>query len=197
MLKKHGFKALVILAILLFSAMWAYTHSGRTDKYGGHYNRKTGTYHYHNSGTVERPTTPKPTITPKTMTVNEDEIQKLKEQVSKLTTEVNELKWQVRDLHFMTESLRIPIVDRDEGHFYYAKTSQGMWGMLPSESLSAESYYLIRSAPQLGYTKEKEKELIDKLRKTWKNPFLNPYDEKYNVVEAKYHPDSKIYIEVR
>lgn len=30
----------------------AYPHSGRTDKYGGHYNRKTGVYHYHNSGSV-------------------------------------------------------------------------------------------------------------------------------------------------
>ena len=26
------------------------SHSGRTDSSGGHYNRKTGTYHYHNSG---------------------------------------------------------------------------------------------------------------------------------------------------
>lgn len=25
-------------------------HSGRTDSNGGHYNRKTGVYHYHNSG---------------------------------------------------------------------------------------------------------------------------------------------------
>lgn len=28
----------------------AHTHSGRTDANGGHYNRKTGGYHYHNSG---------------------------------------------------------------------------------------------------------------------------------------------------
>ena len=25
-------------------------HSGRTDKYGGHYNRMTGEYHYHGGG---------------------------------------------------------------------------------------------------------------------------------------------------
>lgn len=25
-------------------------HSGRTDKNGGHYNHKTGEYHYHNGG---------------------------------------------------------------------------------------------------------------------------------------------------
>ena len=28
----------------------AYSHSGRTDSRGGHYNRKTGQYHYHNGG---------------------------------------------------------------------------------------------------------------------------------------------------
>ena len=30
--------------------MFLFPHSGRTDKYGGHHNRKTGGYHYHNSG---------------------------------------------------------------------------------------------------------------------------------------------------
>ena len=57
MFKKYGFKTLVILLILLFSAVIAYTHSGRTDRRGGHYNRKTGTYHYHNSGTTRSSTT--------------------------------------------------------------------------------------------------------------------------------------------
>lgn len=33
-----------IVPVLLFA------HSGRTDANGGHYNRKTGEYHYHNSG---------------------------------------------------------------------------------------------------------------------------------------------------
>lgn len=57
MLRKYGFKIAVILSILLLSAVFAYTHSGRTDKYGGHFNRKTGEYHYHNSGTVGRSST--------------------------------------------------------------------------------------------------------------------------------------------
>ena len=40
-----------------------YTHSGRTDKYGGHHDHKNGGYHYHNPGTVPRPTTPTPSRT--------------------------------------------------------------------------------------------------------------------------------------
>ena len=199
MFRKHIFKVFTVFAILLFSAVWAWTHSGRTDKYGGHYNRKTGTYHYHNSGTVQRSTTPsKPTVstaTPKTVTVDIVEFQNLKNQILKLTTEVNQLKWQVKDLHFMTETLRIPIVDKDEGHFYYAKTNHGLWGMLPSEAISAETFYLIGSASQLGYSKDKIKELNDEFKRTWRNPFLNPYEEKYNVIEANYHPDAKKYFE--
>lgn len=48
-------KALIILSLVLTTSILipydsAYTHSGRTDANGGHYNRKTGEYHYHNSG---------------------------------------------------------------------------------------------------------------------------------------------------
>ena len=51
MLRKYGFKIVMIFSILLLSAVFAYTHSGRTDKYGGHHDRINGGYHYHNSGT--------------------------------------------------------------------------------------------------------------------------------------------------
>ena len=59
---------LIILSLVLISGMLlddsAYTHSGRTDANGGHYNRKTGEYHYHNSGRSRSrlnttPTTPR------------------------------------------------------------------------------------------------------------------------------------------
>ena len=57
MLRKYGFKVAVILSVLLLSAVFAYTHSGRTDKYGGHHDRINGGYHYHNSGTVGKSST--------------------------------------------------------------------------------------------------------------------------------------------
>ncbi|MCP4552783.1 MAG: peptidoglycan-binding protein [Bacteroidetes bacterium] len=40
----------LILCFVIFGFVSA--HSGRTDKYGGHNNRKTGGYHYHNAGRV-------------------------------------------------------------------------------------------------------------------------------------------------
>ena len=52
-------KVLIILSLILISGVVfydsAHTHSGRTDANGGHYNRKTGEYHYHNSGRSRAP----------------------------------------------------------------------------------------------------------------------------------------------
>lgn len=41
----------IIFIILLLLSVYSLSHPGRTDKDGGHYNRKTGEYHYHNRGT--------------------------------------------------------------------------------------------------------------------------------------------------
>ena len=45
----------IIISIALTSVV-VLAHSGRTDAYGGHTNRKTGQYHYHNSGTIKKTT---------------------------------------------------------------------------------------------------------------------------------------------
>jgi len=37
-----------ILLLMIFTL--GFTHSGRTDGNGGHFNRSTGEYHYHNGG---------------------------------------------------------------------------------------------------------------------------------------------------
>ena len=61
MLRKYGYKIALIFSILLLSAVFAYTHSGRTDRYGGHHDRINGGYHFHNNGTVGD--LPAPTLT--------------------------------------------------------------------------------------------------------------------------------------
>ena len=45
---------LSVLCILLLTSS-SLAHPGRTDSEGGHYNRKTGVYHYHNSGRRSSP----------------------------------------------------------------------------------------------------------------------------------------------
>ena len=42
--------ALILLISVVFAYDLGYTHSGRTDANGGHYNRRTGEYHYHDGG---------------------------------------------------------------------------------------------------------------------------------------------------
>ena len=68
-------KSLIVLSVLLTAGILfydsAYTHSGRTEANGGHYNRKTGEYHYHNSGTSSRSTSGSSS---RSTTNNEDDI---------------------------------------------------------------------------------------------------------------------------
>lgn len=57
MFREIYIKITIMFVILLISAAFVHSHSGRTDKYGGHHDRQNGGYHYHNSGTVRRPAT--------------------------------------------------------------------------------------------------------------------------------------------
>ena len=68
MYRKVNFAMLVVL--LLISPMFVYdlghTHSGRTDSRGGHYNRKTGEYHFHSNpkSPPQAQVNPNPIFTP-------------------------------------------------------------------------------------------------------------------------------------
>ena len=42
-----GMGVAIFALVVLFDGAGVFSHSGRTDSSGGHYNRKTGTYHYH------------------------------------------------------------------------------------------------------------------------------------------------------
>jgi hypothetical protein len=54
MMKKKEAKqtliALIVACSFLCCPTWSFSHGGRTDSSGGHYNRGTGEYHYHNGG---------------------------------------------------------------------------------------------------------------------------------------------------
>lgn len=45
-MKKHNVFGIIIFVLFLYS-LPSYAHSGKTDAYGGHYNKSTGEYHYH------------------------------------------------------------------------------------------------------------------------------------------------------
>lgn len=54
MLKRNILRIIIVLVLLLnFNSILVKAHSGRTDSSGGHYNRSTGEYHYHNNGYTE------------------------------------------------------------------------------------------------------------------------------------------------
>ena len=49
---------LITVLILTFMNTFSLAHQGRTDRYGGHYDHSTGTYHYHNGSYSEEFTAP-------------------------------------------------------------------------------------------------------------------------------------------
>ena len=46
---------LMVMCFAILVPVAAYSHPGKTDSKGGHYNRKTGEYHYHNRGASPSP----------------------------------------------------------------------------------------------------------------------------------------------
>jgi hypothetical protein len=43
-------RLLLLIAFISAFSISSFSHSGRTDRFGGHHNRTTGEYHTHNSG---------------------------------------------------------------------------------------------------------------------------------------------------
>ena len=70
MYKKLNFSIFAILFLLSTVCLddLGWTHSGRTDANGGHYNRKTGEYHYHGGGRSRSRVSPTPAV-PRTAVV--------------------------------------------------------------------------------------------------------------------------------
>lgn len=63
------FSLVVLIAVATTTSL---AHSGRTDSKGGHYNRKTGVYHYHNGGTTKTTNSTKTTSTSNGVKVTTD-----------------------------------------------------------------------------------------------------------------------------
>ena len=92
----------VAVSLILYSA---FSHSGRTDSSGGHYNRKTGGYHYH--GTPKSSTSTYSRTTPSTGTqsstaqsgaVQSSEITELASEMKRLRASVEALDASVQKL---------------------------------------------------------------------------------------------------
>ena len=64
----YGVGVAIVALMLLFDGGGVFSHSGRTDSSGGHYNRKTGGYHYH--GTPKSSTSTYSRTTPSSGTQN-------------------------------------------------------------------------------------------------------------------------------
>ena len=100
MYKKLNFGILAVLFLLSTVCVYdlGWTHSGRTDANGGHYNRKTGKYHYHGGGRSRSPVSPTPAA-PRTPVVTRPTpvAQDVTSQVSR-RSELKLASWNIRIL---------------------------------------------------------------------------------------------------
>lgn len=58
-------RVLLLCGLLIFGNGYSHAHPGRTDKNGGHTDRKTGTYHYHGGGSSAARSAPIVATTPR------------------------------------------------------------------------------------------------------------------------------------
>ena len=100
-----GMGAVIIALMLLLDGGGVFSHSGRTDSSGGHYNRKTGTYHYH--GTPKSPTSTYSRTTPSSgaqnSTVQSSGVQS--SEIAELTSEMRRLRAAVEALDASVQKL--------------------------------------------------------------------------------------------
>lgn len=97
--------AVIVTLILLFDGGGVFSHSGRTDSSGGHYNRKTGGYHYHGTPKSSTSTHSRPTPSSGTQSsavkssgVQSREIAELASEMKRLRASVEALDASVQNL---------------------------------------------------------------------------------------------------
>ena len=100
-----GMGVAIIALMLLFDGDGVFSHSGRTDSSGGHYNRKTGGYHYHgtpksSTSTYSRPApnTGTQSGTAQNSAVQSSEIAELASEMKRLRASVEALDASVQKL---------------------------------------------------------------------------------------------------
>jgi peptidoglycan hydrolase CwlO-like protein len=124
-------KVIIIFIIIICISSIVLAHQGRTDKYGGHYNHSTGTYHYHsgkyaNTGEYTKPIEEggvaigkEPTVVWEDENGNQqslvitDSYDENLDKINKLEDEKEELKEEIYDLQKKIEDLQEKIDNKE------------------------------------------------------------------------------------
>ena len=96
----YGLGVVIVALVFLFNGGGVFSHSGRTDSSGGHYNRKTGGYHYHG--------TPKSSTSVSSSTTSSSGTQSSgvqSSEIAALTSEIRSLRASVEALNGSVQTL--------------------------------------------------------------------------------------------
>lgn len=129
MRKRVTFIIALLTIFLVTNSLSAFAHPGRTDSSGGHWDRSTGTYHYHNSGsssstydssysTISEDTRIKLTQKEELLQQRQKELLLEIQNLESKIEELNKLKTQIDELIKELESIYKYEVDYSEKYYY-------------------------------------------------------------------------------
>ncbi len=130
-------KIISIFFILISTVSISFAHPGRTDKYGGHYNNLTGTYHYHDGNYSGEYTAP---VEEGEIRIDEAEQEQIEEQTTELkVTDTSEeyvkelekknqnLEEQIQAKQNTIENLNNKIDEKNKEIHKLENNKKGMW----------------------------------------------------------------------
>lgn len=101
--------AVIVALILLFDGGGVFSHSGRTDSSGGHYNRKTGGYHYHGTPRASTPTYSRTTPSSGTQNSTAQSGAVQSREIAELASEMKRLRAAVEALDASVQKLIVKV----------------------------------------------------------------------------------------
>lgn len=106
-LKKRITLFILIISIISITSI-SLAHSGRTDANGGHYDRSTGEYHYHNGGSsYENELIVKDDDNDNTSSFHEYQIDRLNKNILSKQEKIDELNAEIDELYQQIENSKV------------------------------------------------------------------------------------------
>lgn len=114
---------LFLVPAFLILIVLAFAHPGRTDQYGGHYDKSTGTYHYHNgtySSTSASSSSSNNTSTVSNyINVYKRQVAKLEEDLKIKDNEISKIKQQLASKDDAIQTLNAEIKELEKLKYLY------------------------------------------------------------------------------
>ncbi|MCI8410875.1 MAG: YHYH domain-containing protein [Clostridia bacterium] len=118
-------KTVLLFIIFVTFVSISFAHPGRTDSNGGHYDRSTGEYHYHNDGYVKETTIDNDVGG--ALKINDSDVNYLQKEIDNKQSTINSLQEQVYSKQNTISKLNYTITEKNEEIEKMKTTQEFMW----------------------------------------------------------------------